>query len=258
MKKIVPSESLEVVAAAVIREKATASTSTSTTDPVSLKTMGRPTKVLKVERSVTRKLKKAESSIISHEQVDNARMRANLSQRQTETILNEFRSTVQVEGYVSEHMKDMNKTYSDYFSVCVEEFDGVKVPMVFCNDTVGFFNKIVESRGGTFGDFILRLNIDDGQSFLKLSAALVYRQKDEEKGRFLSTGVKRTFLLAVAPVKETYSNIRRLLEKINLDLLPDELEELYCQDLKACNVTLGLGSHRSKRPCLYCLWKVDS
>ena len=73
-----------------------------------------------------------------------------------------------------------------------------------------------------------------------------------EKDRFKSSSVKRTVILAIAPVKENYESIRILLQKLELDV---DFEEFMSQDLKCYNIVCGLGNHRSTRPCIFCTWK---
>ena len=90
--------------------------------------------------------------------------------------------------------------------------------------------------------------------FLQISGSLVFRDPADEDRRFKSSSAKRCFLLAIAPVKETYDNIKVLLDKLELSI-PEDLTDIYAQDLKCLNIVCGLGNHRSTFPCIYCKWK---
>lgn len=111
----------------------------------------------------------------------------------------------------------------------------------------------MQHRGAKNEDVILRLSIDEGGGFLKVSGNLVFREQTSETDHFKSSGVKRTFILAIAPIKETYNNVKLLLMHLNM-VLPEDLEEIFSQDLKCFNLACGLGNHRSTYPCLYCFW----
>ena len=75
-----------------------------------------------------------------------------------------------------------------------------------------------------------------------------------ETTKFKSSGVKRMFILAISPMKESYSSIKLLLDKLDL-IVEEDLEDIYAADLKCYNLVVGLGNHRSRHPCLYCFWE---
>ena len=65
-----------------------------------------------------------------------------------------------------------------------------------------------------------------------------------EKPRFKDMGVKKVFVLAIAPkTPETYLNMKILIEKIKLNKLKNYI---MVADLKLVNIILGLGTHSSK------------
>lgn len=67
------------------------------------------------------------------------------------------------------------------------------------------------------------------------------------------TGVKKIFLLAVAPdTQENYPNILLLWNLLKIN----DFEGTVATDLKLCNILLGIMSHASKTPCSWCY--VDS
>ena len=75
--------------------------------------------------------------------------------------------------------------------------------------------------------------------------------------RYLSSGVKKTLLLAVAPnVSESYANIKQILDSLHLfdgvDSLDLGTELSLHTDLSDWNKILGLQSHASTHPCSWC------
>ena len=76
-----------------------------------------------------------------------------------------------------------------------------------------------------------------------------------EKGtEFKSTGVRRIFVLATSPCKETYDNAKIIFEKLNISQL-FAFEWRLCADLKFINVFVGIGPHSSTHPCFVCTWR---
>ena len=61
---------------------------------------------------------------------------------------------------------------------------------------------------------------------------------------FLDSGVKRLFILALTPlIPETYSNVKRELDALNVTTVSKDL--ITVADLKLHNVLSGISSHRS-------------
>jgi hypothetical protein len=69
-------------------------------------------------------------------------------------------------------------------------------------------------------------------------------------------GVKKIFILAIAPCKETYDNVKLLIEKICLQHF--EKDWKLAADLKFINTFCGIGPHSSSFPCYLCTWKNNS
>lgn len=136
-----------------------------------------------------------------------------------------------------------------------------EMPMVYCNNTEALLHRVMDARQNDIGDTFLRLSIDEGRSFLKVSASLVNMNSEKEQASslFKSSGVKKTFILAISPtVKENFQSIDILLNILHLDKLSSNIKCLFAMDLKCCNLVLGLGAHRSTYPCLFCHWKSSS
>ena len=70
----------------------------------------------------------------------------------------------------------------------------------------------------------------------------------EQPGNMLS-GVNRVLVPAyVEGIQETYLNIRKILELLNLK----EVRYKVCGDLKIVNILLGLSGHGGKYACTFC------
>ncbi|XP_059078529.1 uncharacterized protein LOC131876993 [Tigriopus californicus] len=180
-----------------------------------------------------------------------AKIIAGLSGNVALKFVRQIRGSVKVEPGFKEALANVNRKFSSLFAVEeeVSPLDSSKMYIVFFRRPMEFFDSILSERGSTAIDFLLRLSIDEGRGFLKISGNLVFRHAHLET----SSGVKRTFLLAVSPIKEAYQHIKIMLAKLDLDV-GEDLDEFYSQDLKCFNIICGLGNHASTRPCIYCLW----
>ena len=123
-----------------------------------------------------------------------------------------------------------------------------------------FVEKVQQLRGFPSKDNMLyKIFIDEGQNKLMVSLSIIEWMNPEsleQKGRFKSSGVNRVFVLACAPCKETYENVKVLLEKIDLHNFSQDWK--LCCDLKFANIFCGLGQHKSAHPCFVCTWKRGS
>ena len=118
------------------------------------------------------------------------------------------------------------------------------------------------------GDFvILKLGIDGGGSFLKVSFTHIELEKNELEPQSpvqknmkttsplsaKATSVKQQMLVALSQdTPETYQNVKQIfgLVKIHEKSLLDSLV-ISC-DLKLANILCGIQSHSSKHPCCWC------
>ena len=167
-------------------------------------------------RSSTKKVKVGR---IKNETFELAKLKS-VSTRQLLAIKKVIQKDVNVESTSSlkSHMKMVNDLYSDLF--CIEEvkIDNEIVPIVYV--VPKFISRILSFREDeVIEDVFLRLNIDEGQSFLKITGSLVQRTPSEEIGPFKSSGV-----LGIAPIKENYQNIQLLLSKRKLESLLTDFE----------------------------------
>ena len=164
--------------------------------------------------------KKVKVGRIKNETFELAKLESGVSTRQLLAIKKVIQKDVNVESTSSlkSHMKMVNDLYSDLF--CIEEvkIDNEIVPIVYV--VPKFISRILSFREDeVIEDVFLRLNIDEGQSFLKITGSLVQRTPSEEIGPFKSSGV-----FGIGPIKEKYQNIQLLLSKRKLESLPTDFE----------------------------------
>lgn len=177
-----------------------------------------------------------------------------MSSRTLLKVAQGVRSDVDVESGLYKALTVANNRWKNFFDHSVEKLPGNgSYPVIFCNNPEEFIHSIVIERGITNEDIFLRLSIDEGKGFLKISGNLVLKNPANERSPFLTSGVKKTFILAIAPMKESYESIRILLPKLNLNF-SNNVEQQYSQDLKCCNIVFGFGNHKSTYPCIYCFW----
>lgn len=196
---------------------------------------------------------KAAGIVVTAETLQQAQLATGISNNQLVTFTKHLRQDVAIEPYLKKQLGDRNKMFSDLFE-CTEEPE----PMVYCNNIEALICRVLETRSAKEDDIILRLSVDEGRSFLKLSASFVVKNEERESGPFKSTGVKRIVVLAMTAAKESYEAIEAMLEKVKLDNLPGNLEVVFAQDLKCNNLMLGIGAHKSTFPCLFCHWEMTS
>lgn len=218
---------------------------------VSLSTGGR--KVTYQKASLEKK-----PTIVSTSTIRNIAQSADLSQNQALKIVKGLRKDVKVEPNVRQHLSTVIKRHAEFFRVDeVETKDGT-LPVAFCHDIKSFLETIVANRGVEWRDLIYRISIDEGRDHLKVSGSLIFKDSSMEITGSKSTSVRMMHLLALSPMKESYENIKILLEKLELEKIPGELDYTFSQDLKCFNIMLGLGNHRSKFSCMFCHWETDS
>ena len=133
-----------------------------------------------------------------------------------------------------------------------------KVPLVFCSDINEFLEKVQNLRElSTLDNALMKVYVDEGQGRFTFSISVVEWTKPdclaEGKG-FKCTGVRRVFVLATSPCKETYDNTKVILEKLNFSQI-FAFQWRLCGDLKFINTFVGIGPHSSSFPCFVCTWR---
>jgi hypothetical protein len=138
------------------------------------------------------------------------------------------------------------------------------VPVVFCKDINAFVERVAQMRGKpTQQRLLYKFGMDDGQGFLKIDLSIVdpLAQNDPKEKKFKQklkdTGVCKCFIVAQAPAKETYDNLKLLLEKISFYDFQHPF--VITADLKLISIACGTSSAgAAKFPCPLCLWEKGS
>jgi hypothetical protein len=249
VKKALSNRTIELCANDILKEKEEKG------EKLTLASKGRPTPFLRVDKSLKRKLDRDDDHI-HLDTVEMAKRATGISQNQMNQVVKIFRHDVKVESNVKKHLTDLNNRHKDLFSIeniALNEVSESFAPVIYCTNVPLLIDRLLDYRQSSREEVFLRLSIDEGQSFLKVSASLVFKDPTvEANDLFKSSGVKRTFILAVSPIKETYSSVSLLMSKINLETLPSDLDFVFTQDLKCFNLVFGLMGHMSKHPCFLC------
>ena len=132
--------------------------------------------------------------------------------------------------------------------------------IVYCNDVERLVEKITSCREYDDCSEIVRFKygLDGGGEFFKVCLSVFPESEIEGtfKGKLIdkhraATGVKKLIILALVPkLQETYSNVKTVLDFLEIDQLDDEYT--YAVDMKLANICGGLQAHGASYPCLYC------
>jgi hypothetical protein len=251
-KKLVPKKALHIAAIETSPQEISESLLS-----IKMSTRGRTATFIKRNEQF-QQMKRRSKRSVTLETLEWIKISTGLSNRKMSKVAHELRSSVPVESGLQNHLVQLNRKFADMFKVSEESSQSSiegSFPVVFCQDVPGFLNKVLLECGVTNLDVFLRLSIDHGRGFLKVSGSLVMKNMKDEQKEFFSSSVKRTQILAIAPVKESAESIRILIEKLKLENLFQLFDVIFAQDLKCINLCLGLGSHQSKFPCAFCLWE---
>ena len=125
--------------------------------------------------------------------------------------------------------------------------------MTIAKDAKQLIEKVVEARGLDINNVKCRTVIDGGQGSLKIVTSVFQSDIDEltQEGKSEKlTGSNRLIILAeVEGGLETHSNIRQLLERLQLERLPGLI---MVGDLCITNVYTGISKHGGKFACHLC------
>ena len=200
---------------------------------------------------------------ISHEDMINFQKKVNLSQRQTlelKTFLNQHEAKVekglQEELYRHNHILDPQYQIVRRNLLIGGEF--VEKPIIAVKDASEFILHIYDLRNQSPENYIVRIQLDDGREYLKLSTNLVpkfgWERENQKKGENLA-GVKKCFILAIAyRTPENHHNLSIFCEVVNIWGIKD----WYIFDYKTKNLFYGLMSNSSTFRCNSCLAHKDN
>ena len=168
-------------------------------------------------------------------------------------FINQFIQSGTVEAGYQEKLRAAYSSCDDFFTRELVAFTDEKTgettlyPFVHVKDLSQFLFFVIAKRGLNIHETQALLGIDKGGKTLKIT--LTVCQEEEVEGEFKSTGVMKSFVVAIIGlINESSKVLRYMFEKINAW----ETEHLLVNDLKVANIMTGLGGHGSKCPCCYC------
>ena len=197
-------------------------------------------------------------------------------------IVREYYGRNSIEPNLREHLKEHGLEADEYFEVVKIPFDihykdketketSTVVEdryLVVCKDRHEWRNFVLQERGVAVEDrakYREQLNIDGGGDHLKISANLIETKMTSNapenpkkiKRRHKESSVKATYLLAVVEnVPETYANVKKIMEKLDIGQL--KFQDVMSSDLKLINMIIGIQGHGATCPCPYCEWEKKS
>ncbi|TRY79567.1 hypothetical protein TCAL_14817 [Tigriopus californicus] len=214
LKTLVPSRVLQIAAQdnasknlAAINPSFNGGSTNITT--IQLATRGRGATWVKLDQDLKKALNR-KRSMISIESLDNIRLEAEMSCNKIKIVAQHLRKSARVEPHFAKHLVQENNKYQDFFRVVDLVMDqDHSIITVICTNAHDFLISILEERKVRKEDVLLRLSIDEGKGFLKITSSLVLL--NETMAHFKSGGVKRTQILALSPSKESYDTIKTFL-----------------------------------------------
>lgn len=241
----------EIVATEIVREKIAQDGKT-----IALQTLGPNKLSLQVSNSSTTQKRLFTSQNISNLQ-NTLGSSNNEMVRKVMPFIRDACGKNSIQSYTDNFLYQRDKSISKFFSVISINFDEYSRPVVYCNDAAALISMIVECRSLNHHFLKLKIGIDSGRNFLKVCLSVYDTREDEPQPRKTilreasNTGVKKAIILAITQeVKETYCNIKHLLDLVKLNSLGHEL--FYSVDLKMANIISGVSTHSSSYPCIWC------
>ena len=192
---------------------------------------------------------------------------SNTGMRLLASTLNKSTGIRLVEPYFEQKFAAAGQTLADFFTLLESNFTmekgkEEKRSMVHLQDLT---NHVLHSRDYS-PQHLVKLGIDGGGSFLKISLGIISTEAvDESKSpqqkssRLLTnsiardTGVKRQLIVAIVEdVPETYATVKVMMDQIHVE----DVSFVISCDLKIANILCGIQFHSSKHPCCWC--NIDS
>lgn len=250
-------------------------------DTVSLATKGLPCTVTsKNSKAYVPRALFPDKPIPSSE-INKIQVACNLSNAQTSKVcsmMKSFKGRDSIESHIDQKLIERDRKLEKYFEHRKILVD-VPVPnkksemrkeernAVVCNDVDAFVKCIIHERNLNCNETSIKLGLDGGKGSLKVTLNLTTKEKDNlnsplkkstrysyaqgiQSRSFQDTGVKKLFILAIVEeVKETYENLKALLDELELE----KIEHFSTLDLKCLNIICGLENPASASfPCPYC------
>lgn len=130
-------------------------------------------------------------------------------------------------------------------------------PVIMVRDTSALIHFIMKHRRYDPQNTLIKLGMNGGQGFFKITLNLVKIKSDTEdtadkkrvKAAAADSGVKGLMLLCVVPdIQELYENVEVCIDGLDLN----DIDYKVATDLKLANVIAGIQSHGSRHPCCFC------
>ena len=145
----------------------------------------------------------------------------------------------------------------------VKEYIDTKIPGIICADTEELIALALLYRNASLGDTEIKLGIDGGQGFLKVTASMTQdpslqeeptskrsRYQDGYSSKdFKDTSVHKCLILACIPtMDESYPNLKLIMDSLKID----SLDYSMSQDIKVMLQVIGKQCAACTHPCPYC------
>lgn len=191
----------------------------------------------------------------------------NLSARQTYRLGRDLRKAagyrLVVEPNLKPNLEHLHQRLNDFFELRNPSYTGIgkenrsfTQQTVICNNLQLFIHEIVSVREVDLNSSLIKIGIDGGGGFLKVSLAIHNDSAETSDDKVLSksfktSGVKKLFIIGLVPdVPENYWNLKSLWLLIGIHKLT--IDFTIASDMKICNILLGLMAHGSLHPCSWC------
>jgi hypothetical protein len=150
---------------------------------------------------------------------------------------------------------DRKKKLTKYFKREETTFEGyekgatIQRHLIYTEYLGTFLDFICLERGVDIGSSKLAIGMDSGQK--RMLVTLTVDDEDDEDTTVKDTSTRRVIILAhVDDIPETYANMSKILEKLNIHNLYQDYH--LVSDLKLYNIILGLTACSSRHGCPFC------
>ena len=198
----------------------------------------------------------------------------NLSSRQTITIMEDLNKAAGrrvFETSTKQKMHTKNHSLDRFFEHMMIQFTrkvkGTQINenfdqhAILVTDFQGLIDEILKVRNLERNNCLVKVGLDGGGGFFKICTSvfdLMGRGLSTSASTFgkdfLDTGVKKIFIVALAPeTPENFFNLEKLWVAAGMTSITwDYSNCTIASDLKLLNIILGLMSHSSLHPCCWC------
>ena len=224
------------------------------------------------KRSLT--IEPLQKPLFSADDMITIRKDGNFSSRQTITIMQDFNKAAGhrvFEKSVKRKMFSRNHSLDQFFEHMMIQFTrnvkGTKVTenfdqhVVVVSDFQKFIDEVVQVRHLDKDNCLIKIGLDGGGGFFKVCSSVfdlmgrgVPTPGSSFGKKFLDTGVKKIFIVSIAPeTPEFFFNLEKLWIAAGMNSLSWHYGSCtIASDLKLLNIILGLMSHSSLHPCCWC------